>query len=125
MIAADLDMPIATFLADLRRTGRSQHTLRAYATELAHLSACHAGVVATITVETLRRVLARRDACLPASRARTMAALNSFLTWAMKHDLLTTNPLMKLDRVTVPDPPPRGVKRDQIDAVLKVIPHRH
>lgn len=54
-----------------------------------------------------------------------MAALNSFLTWAVKHDLLDVNPLIKLNRVKVPEPGPRGVPRDQIDAVLKVIPRDH
>jgi len=70
----------------------------------------------------VRAALARRDGRSPASRARTMAALNSFLTWAVKHDLLDANPLVKLNRVKVPEPEPRGVPREQIDAVLKVIP---
>jgi integrase len=54
-----------------------------------------------------------------------MAALNSFLTWAVKHDLLDANPLITLNRVKVPEPGPRGVPRDQIDAVLNVIPRDH
>ena len=116
---------ITLFLADLRRAERSAHTVRAYTTELAHLSACHTGPVTTITIDTLRQALARRDERSPASRARTMAALNSFLTWAVKHDLLAANPLVKLDRVTVPEPNARGVKRDQIDAVLNAIPRTH
>ncbi|NNJ13631.1 tyrosine-type recombinase/integrase [Chloroflexales bacterium ZM16-3] len=122
MSSAELDTTIATFLSDLRRAGRAQHTLRAYTTELTHLSACHDGPVATITVDTVRMALARRDERSPASRARTAAALNSFLTWAVRHDLLVSNPLVKLDRVRVPEPTPRGVERDQIDAILAVIP---
>jgi len=51
-----------------------------------------------------------------------MAALNSLLTWVVKHDLLGANPRIKLDRVEVPEPKPGGVKRDQIDAVLAAIP---
>jgi integrase/recombinase XerD len=113
---------ITLFLDDLRRAERSAHTIRAYATELRHLSACHAGPVATISVDTVRAALARRDSLSPASRARTAAALNSFLTWAVRHDLLAANPLVKLDRVQVPDPDPRGVARSAIDAVLAAIP---
>lgn len=120
-----LSEAISLFLDDLRHAERSPHTLRAYATELRHLSACHAGPVATISVDTTRAALARRDGRSPASRARTMAALNSFLTWAVKHDVLAANPVVKLDRVEVPEPRPRGVKREQIDAVLKVIPRDH
>jgi integrase len=122
MSCAEIDTTIATFLADLRRAGRSPHTLRAYTTELAHLAACHDGPVASISVDTLRMALARRDERSPASRARTMAALNSFLAWALRHDLLASNPLDKLDRVRLPEPTPRGLERAQIDAVLAVIP---
>lgn len=113
---------IAVFLDDLRRAERSAHTVRAYTTELRHLVACHDGLVATIAVDTLRAALARRDGRSPASRARTLAALNSFLTWAVKHDLLDANPLIKLDRVRVPEPAPRGLDRAHIDAVLAAIP---
>ncbi|NTU84213.1 MAG: site-specific integrase, partial [Chloroflexales bacterium] len=116
---------IARFLADLQRAECSPHTTRAYRTELNHLVACHTGSVGTISVTAVRAALARRDGRSPASRARTMAALNSFLSWAVKQDLLDANPLMKLDRVKVPEPGPRGVPRDQIDAVLKVIPRDH
>ncbi len=75
-----LPKAIAVFLDDLRRAERSAHTVRAYTTELRHLVACHDGPVATIAVDTLRAALARRDGRSPAgSRARTLAALNSFL----------------------------------------------
>lgn len=122
METVSLAEAIALFLDDLRRAERSAHTVRAYATELRHLSACHAGPVTTISIDTVRAALARRDGRSPASRARTAAALNSFLTWAVRHDLLTANHLIKLDRVRVPDPNPRGVPRTTIDAVLAVIP---
>ena len=113
---------IALFLNDLRQAERSPHTLRAYATELCHLSACHDGAVSTISVDTVRAALARREGRSPASRARTIAALNSFLLWAVRQELLEANPLVKLERVQVPEPKPRGVKREQIDAVLAQIP---
>jgi integrase/recombinase XerD len=116
---------ITRFLHDLRRAERSAHTLRAYRTELQHLTAVHDGPLATLTLDGVRAALARRDECSPASRARTMAALNSFLTWAVKQDLLNANPLTKLERVKVPEPGPRGVPREQIDAVLNVIPREH
>ena len=119
-------MPLAEaiplFLDDLRRAERSAHTVRAYITELRHLCACHTGSVATITVDTVRAALARRDGRSAASRARTAAALGSFLTWAVRHDLLAANPLVKLDRVAVPNPNPRGVARTTITAILASIP---
>jgi integrase/recombinase XerD len=125
METMQLPEAIALFLNDLRRSEHSLHTIRAYGTELRHLVACHDGSVMAITVHTLRTALAQRDGRSPASRARTEAALNSFLTWAVKHDLLAANPLVKLERVQVPEPMPRGVERARIDAVLAAIPRTH
>ena len=116
---------ITRFLDDLRRAERSPHTLRAYRTEPSHLLACHDGPVGTVVLAMVRAAVVRRDGRRPASRARTMAALNSFLTWAVKHDLLDANPYLKLDRVEVPEPKARGIPRVQIDAVLKTIPCDH
>ena len=122
METTSLPESIALFLNDLRQAERSPHTLRAYATELRHLSACHDGSVSTISVDTVRAALARREGRSPASRARTVAALNSFLIWAVRQERLEANPLVKLERVQVPEPKPRGVKREQIEAVLAQIP---
>lgn len=122
MSEEDLTTALTTYLDDLRRAERSPHTVRAYTTELKHLAACHDGSVATITVDTIRRALARRNGRSPASRARTAAALGSFCTWAVRQDLLASNPFVKLDRVQVGEPKPRGLERAQIDAVLAVIP---
>jgi len=68
---------IARFLSDIQRAECSPHTTRAYRTELNHLVACHAGPVGAISIDVVRAALARRDGRSPASRARTMAALNS------------------------------------------------
>ena len=82
--------------------------------------------VARYTLPVIAKRRGRHDSArhgrLWRSRVRTMAALNSLLTWVVKHDLLGANPRIKLDRVEVPEPKPGGVKRDQIDAVLAAIP---
>jgi len=70
---------ISRFLSDLQRAECSPHTTRADWTELNHLVACHPGPVGTISIDVVRAALARRDGRSPASRARTVAALNSFL----------------------------------------------
>src|SRR5260370_5268552 len=58
----------------------------------------------------------------PATRARKQAAVARFLTWAEQQDLLDSNAMSKSERVKLEPPQPRGVERDQIECILKVIP---
>lgn len=110
------------FLADLANANRSPHTRRGYRSELARLAAFHPGPTATITAETLRAFLSSRAQLAPATRARTEAALSSFLAWAYRHDYIDANPMARLDRLHLEAPPPRGRPRAEIDAVLGAIP---
>ena len=119
-----LESLVAIFLADLAHANHSPHTCRAYATDLAQLCAFHQGPVQTITAEVLRTFFGIHARLRPASRARKQAAVARFLTWAEQHELLDSNPMRKIDRVKLDPPQPRGVARDQIERILKVIPSR-
>jgi len=116
---------ITEFLADLAHANRSAHTCRAYATDLGKFAAFYAGPVAAITAEVLRAFFATGAHLRPASRARTEAALASFLTWAYRHELMAANPMAKLDRVKLAPPTPRGVGRAHVETILAQIPTLH
>jgi integrase/recombinase XerD len=113
---------VATFLADLARANHSPQTCRAYATDLTQLCALHRGRVEMITADVLRTFFERHAHLRPATRARKQAAVARFLTWAEQQDLLTANPMRKIDRVKLDPPQPRGVERFQIKCILKAIP---
>jgi site-specific recombinase XerD len=117
-----LTTAIAAFLTDLEQANRSPHTQRAYASDLAQFATSFHGSVADITVEVLRQFFAQGQHLQPATRARKQAALASFLTWAVKHDLIAINPMVKIERVQHAEPVPRGLRREQIDAILACIP---
>ena len=115
---------IAAFLDDLTVARRSSHTRRAFTTTLHLLAAMPPGSVQQLTVAVLQRFFATYAHLQPARRARQQAAVQSFLTWAMRHGYLAANPMLRNKRVR-PDPPaPRGVKRAQVEAILSVIPPR-
>ncbi len=116
---------IAAFLVDLAHSNHSLHTLRAYAADLAQLRAFHHGSVQTITAEVLQAFFGRYVSLRPATRARKQAAVARFLSWAEQLDLLEANPMRKIDRVKLDPPQPRGMDRDQIERILKVIPTEH
>ena len=120
-----LEIQVATFLADLAHSNHSPQTRRAYASDLAQLCAFHQGPIQTITAGVLRKFFEMHTHLRPATRARKQAAVARFLTWAEQQELLTANPMRKIDRVKLDPPQPRGVERDQIKRIFKAIPAEH
>jgi len=117
-----LDILIADFLADLAHSNRSPHTRQAYAADLSRFSSFYTGPAGGITADVLRVFFATRTHLSPATRARTQAALASFLGWAYRHELIESLPMARVERVR-PDPPrPRGLTRERIDAIMDAIP---
>jgi site-specific recombinase XerD len=113
---------IADFLTDLAHSNRSAHTRQAYAADLARFSSSYTGPVDGITADVLRAFFATRTHLSPATRARTQAALASFLGWSYRHEVIETLPMARVERVRLDPPRPRGLKREQIDAILATIP---
>ncbi|TME01749.1 MAG: integrase [Chloroflexi bacterium] len=82
-------------------------------------------LIQTITAGVLRKFFEMHTHLRPATRARKQAAVARFLTWAEQQELLTANPMRKIDRVKLDPPQPRGVERDQIERIFKAIPAEH
>src|SRR3989440_956165 len=117
-----LEKLVAAFLTDLAHANRTPHTRYAYATDLAQLCAFYHGPVNALTAEVLRDFFRTHLHLSPATRARKQAAVARFLTWAHQHELLDSNPMLKIERVKLDPPQPRGLERDQIERILKGIP---
>jgi integrase/recombinase XerD len=108
------------YLVDLQQAGRSPHTQRAYFTELKRFTQFYTGPLEGLDAWTLRQFLATRTG-KPATRARTQAALFSFLDWARTNDLIPANPMERIARTHVEDRLPRGIKPEDVQKVLGVI----
>ena len=113
---------IADFLSDLENAGRSPHTITNYRCDLRRLVAFFPGGLAQLTPDGLRRFFATLADKAPATRARVQASVNSFLTWCYRNDLITSNPMLKLQRTRVPEGLPRPVPVTTIRKVLDAIP---
>jgi site-specific recombinase XerD len=122
MAHGSLAASIADFLADLARQGRSGHTLRAYRGDLAAFTRTFAGTPQDITPQILRTYLTTLATKAPATRARHEASLASFLGWAYRADIITADPMTRLDRTQLPIPAPRPIPTGQVIAVLGAIP---
>ncbi|HXD82467.1 MAG TPA: site-specific integrase, partial [Candidatus Acidoferrum sp.] len=79
--------------------GASGHTLRAYRGDLTQFAAHHDGEIGAVPV---RAYLAEVAGLAPSTRKRKRAAVASFCRWAVRHDLLSVNPMDKIDTIKVP-----------------------
>lgn len=122
MTSSQITVLVTAFLTDLTHANRAEATRRTYALDLSQFAAFHAGSVDSITVEVLRSFFCTIEHLKPSTRARKQAVLMSFLTWAYRHDYITTNPMLKIERVHRDPPGPRGIDREQVEVILAGIP---
>lgn len=117
-----MTVTVAEFLTDLTRAGKSANTVRAYRSDLRDFARFFTGPIDQITASVLRQYLASVAAKAPATRARREAALASLLAWAYRAEIITADPMTRLDRTRLPVSPPRPVPTEHIEAVLRAIP---
>ena len=110
------------FLADLENAGRSRHTIVNYRCDLRRLIDATPGGLHAIDPVHLRRFFLSLSNKAPATRARIQSSVNTFLTWAFRHDLIPANPMQKLERVSVPESLPRPLDARIIRRILNAVP---
>ena len=110
------------FLRDLKNANKSPQTLRAYRSDLNTFITYCPHHLAQIQVSHLRLFFAQHDHLQPATRARKQTSVASFLKWAYQHDLITTNPMLKIDRVQVEQKLISPPSRDEIKSIFAQIP---
>ncbi|MBF6162983.1 tyrosine-type recombinase/integrase [Nocardia cyriacigeorgica] len=113
-----LTVHIEAFLTDLANANRPANTIRAYRGDLAAFAEHVDGGVAAVDVVAVRSFLAEIAYQAPATRKRKRAAVSAFCRWAVRHELLTANPMDRVDTITVPKTLPRPAPATDIGRVL-------
>lgn len=117
-----IDDLVTLFLEDLTNAGKSPNTIAGYTSDLKHFKAwCNASLL-EINAGHLREYFKSISSLSQTTRARKQATLKSFYTWCLKHDLVTVNPMDKLDTVKVPQKLPRPLEQKVVDKILSAIP---
>jgi integrase/recombinase XerC/integrase/recombinase XerD len=112
---------LSDFLTDLGNANASAQTIRAYRGDLLQFAAHHDGEIGELTAGPVRAYLAGIAGLAPSTRKRKRAAVASFCRWAVRHDLLTANPMDKIDTIKVPKALPRSAPAADVARVLAVI----
>jgi len=112
---------LGDFLTDLSNANASGQTIRAYRGDLIRFAGHHDGEIGALTAAPVRAYLAETGGLAASSHKRKRAAVASFCRWAVRHDLLTANPMDKVDTVKVPKALPRPAPAADVARVLAAI----
>jgi site-specific recombinase XerD len=117
-----LQTAIDDFLHDLQSANKSPQTIRAYRSDLRALAQHCPDDLAQLDSAQLRHFFDRYQDRRPATRARKQSAIASFLQWAYRHEFIPTNPMLKIERIQLDPTLTPAPTRQQITAILSVIP---
>lgn len=113
------------FLRDLKNANKSPQTIRAYRSDLNAFLSCCPENLDELQVSNLRNFFAQHDHLKPATRARKQTSVASFLHWAYRHDVISSNPMLKIDRVQVDQTLASPPSRNDIETIFEQIPSEH
>ncbi len=130
---------MTAYLEALQARGRGPHTIRGYRGDLHGLLAVAGGSMASIDDAVVAAYVALQAGLAPATRARRLAALRGFLTWATSSGLVTAPALAAASGLVTVDVSkerfpageqlpgasssgPVTVRAGDVDAALRMIP---
>lgn len=120
MKASDIDIAAGQFLAGLNR---SPATVRAYRADLTHLQRWLQDSGREIDGVALEAYFAAHS-WAASTQNRKQTAIERFCRWSRQHGGPELDPTRHLERPKIPPPHPRGLRRDDIERILAVIPAR-
>src|SRR6516225_1795476 len=92
---------IDDFLTELANANKPRNTIRAYRGDLTGFAARHDGDIGALTAAPVQAFLGAIAGQAPATRKRKRAAVASFCTWAVRHELLDASPMDRIDTIEV------------------------
>jgi integrase/recombinase XerD len=113
---------VEQFLASLRARRAPANTIKAYAHDLHQVLAAVPTQLSEVTAPLIQAFLDQDDQLSPATRGRRYSTLCAFYHWAVRQELVESNPMERLDPVRPPHREPRPLAHEDVIKILKAIP---
>jgi integrase/recombinase XerD len=113
---------VETFVASLRQRSVPKNTIKSYAHDLRLFVQAVPADLTVVTPELILAFLTSDESHSPATRRRRYSTLCTFYHWLLQHEVLTTNPMDRLDSMEQEQREPRPLAPEVVTKILQAIP---
>ncbi len=113
---------IEVFVASLRQRSVPVNTIKSYAHDLRLFLRAVPAELPAVNAETIQAFLAQFDHLSSATRRRRYSTLCTFYHWLMRHGVVETNPMDRLDSIEQVQREPRPLPPETVTKLLQTIP---
>lgn len=113
---------IEVFVASLRQRSVPVNTIKSYAHDLRLFLRAVPAELPAVNAETIQVFLAQFDHLSAATRRRRYSTLCAFYHWLMRHGVVETNPMDRLDSIEQVQREPRPLPPETVTKLLQTIP---
>jgi integrase/recombinase XerD len=110
------------YVASLRARHVPTNTTKAYTHDLRHFVATVPSDLAQVTAPLIQSFLQGDGHHSQATEARRYSTLCAFYHWVMRQELVTDNPMERLDPIAQPKREPRPLAHEDVMKIFKAIP---
>ena len=111
-----------SFVVSLRQRSVPINTIKSYAHDLRLFVQVVPADLPAVTAETLQAFLASFSHLSAATRRRRYCTLCAFYHWLIRHGVLETNPMERLDSIEQVQREPRPLPPETVNKILQAIP---
>lgn len=113
---------VEVFVASLRQRSVPVNTIKSYAHDLRLFLRSVPAELPAVNAETIQAFLAQFDHLSVATRRRRYCTLCAFYHWLMRHGVVETNPMDRLDSIEHVQKEPRPLPPETVTKLLQTIP---
>ncbi len=116
---------VESFVVSLRQRSVPINTIKSYAHDLRLFVQVVPADLPAVTAETLQAFLASFSHLSAATRRRRYCTLRAFYHWLIRHGVVETNPMERLDSIEQVQREPRPLPPETVTKILGAIPASH
>ena len=113
---------VEVFVANLRQRSAPVNTIKSYAHDLRLFARSVPADLPAVTPELIQEFLAGSGHLSPATRRRRYSTLCAFYHWLIRHGVVETNPMERLDPIEQVQREPRPLQPETVTKILQAIP---